>query len=55
MILFIMLNVQKASAQKTIYEKRHEGCQKEYLNIMVEMLNLMWYILPSENAINALK
>ena len=35
----IMLNVQKVSAQKTILEKRHEGCQKEYLTVMVEMLN----------------
>ena len=38
LILFIMLNVQKVSAQKTILEKRHKDCQKEYLIIMVEML-----------------
>ena len=53
--IIIMLNVQKISAQKTILEKRHEGCQKEYLTIMVEMLNLIWESMPSKNAINALK
>ena len=42
MILSIMLYVQKVSAQKTVLEKLHEGCQKEYLNIMVEVLNLIW-------------
>ena len=34
MILFIMFNVQKVSAQKTVLEKRDKGFQKEYLTIM---------------------
>ena len=42
MTLFIMLNVQKISAQKTILEKRHEDCWKEYLTVMVEILNVIW-------------
>ena len=42
MILFVMLNVQKVGAQKNILEKWHEGCQKEYLIITVEMLDLTW-------------
>ena len=39
MILFIMLNVQKVNGQKAILGKRHDGCQKDYLTMMVEMLN----------------
>ena len=42
MILSIMLYVQKVSAQRTVLEKRQEGCQEEYLNIMVEVPNLIW-------------
>ena len=42
MILSIMLNVQKVSAQKTMPEKQHGSCQKEYLTIIVEVLNLIW-------------
>ena len=38
MTLFIMLNVQKVSAQNTTPEKLHESCQKEYLTVMIEML-----------------
>ena len=40
MIFFIILNVQEIS--KTILEKQQEGCQKEYLIIIVEMLNPIW-------------
>ena len=36
------INVQKISTQKTILEKRHKDCQKEYLTIIVEMLNPIW-------------
>ena len=32
----------ESQCSETILEKRHEGYQKEYLTIMVEMLNLIW-------------
>ena len=41
MILCMELNVEKISAQKTILEDRHKDCEKGYLKIMLEMLNLI--------------
>ena len=38
--IVIILNVQKVSAQKTILEKMHKGCQKEYLTIIGLTLKL---------------
>ena len=29
----------EVSAEKTLLKKQHSGCRKEYLTIMVEMLN----------------
>ena len=39
MILFMMLNIKKVSAEKTLLKKQHSGGKKECLTIMVEMLN----------------
>ena len=37
-----MLNVLRGSARLNMLEKRHDGNQKEYLIIMIEMLDVIW-------------
>ena len=47
MILCMELNVGKISAQKTILEDRHKDCEKGCLKIMLEMLNLIGYVIKN--------